>query len=123
MNAKVTLNTSLVNKMKRKIASGLQETGAKFANEVRTAISKPSGDASFPGALPGVRTGKLLGSIRIGQLGDNHVTFAVGGSEAPYATTLEFGDAHGSKHPFVGPTLSKVQASMLFSIKKDMSIN
>lgn len=68
---------------------------------------------SSPGSPPGIDTGNLKGSIKVGEVTDNH---AVLEANANYAGYLEFGTRRMAARPFMRPAvldhIDEIEASM-----------
>lgn len=58
--------------------------------------------ASAPGEAPAVDTGNLKGSIKVGEVTEDH---AVLETNADYAAYLEFGTRHMAARPFMRPSV------------------
>ena len=92
------------------ITRGLTKAAAEAVEQIQESISTPYPPESLPSLPPHTRTGTLRRSVRIENVEPLKVTIAAGGSgtNAPYASWLEFGTSEMEPRPFMQPILERV---------------
>ena len=100
----------LPDRLEPAITRGLTVAASEAVQQIDESISTSYPPESLPGQPPHARTGTLLRSVRIERIEPLSVTVAVGGegTNAPYASWLEFGTSKMEPRPFIAPVVQRI---------------